>query len=117
MNLDGSSLGNPGSAGAGGRLRDHCGQWLMGFKYKVGISDNLLAELWEIYLRAKICWEHAYRKVILESDSMLAISKIKGITNERDPYWALTKACREKLAKDWKCELRHVHREENFCAD
>ncbi|KAJ1404893.1 Ribonuclease H-like superfamily, partial [Sesbania bispinosa] len=31
LNVDGSSMGNPGPAGFGGLLRDHQGSWMKGF--------------------------------------------------------------------------------------
>ena len=45
LNTDGSALGNPGLAGAGGVLRDHWGQWISGFSLHVGLAINNMAEL------------------------------------------------------------------------
>lgn len=38
LNVDGSSLGNLGRAGAGGMVRDAAGKWKFGFSAFVGIS-------------------------------------------------------------------------------
>ena len=40
LNTDGSALGNPGLAGAGGVLRDHWGRWISGFSLHVGLATN-----------------------------------------------------------------------------
>ena len=45
LNTDGSALGNPGLAGAGGVLRDHWGKWVSGFFLHIGLATNNLAEL------------------------------------------------------------------------
>ena len=45
LNTNGSALGNPGLADAGGVLRDHWGQWISGYSLHVGLATNNLAEL------------------------------------------------------------------------
>ena len=44
-NVDGSSLGKPGPAGAGGVLRDHFGLVKSGFFIPCGIIDSNVAEV------------------------------------------------------------------------
>ena len=38
LNMDGSSLGNPGRAGAKGLLQDSSGKWISGFSLNLGIT-------------------------------------------------------------------------------
>lgn len=45
LNVDGSSVGNPGPSGFGGLLRHSDGFWSKGFSGHAGISDNLHVEL------------------------------------------------------------------------
>ena len=45
LNTDGSSLGNPRLAGAGGLLRNSLGAWISGFSLHMGITSNNIAEL------------------------------------------------------------------------
>ena len=40
INIDGSALGNPGITGAGGILRDHLGQWILGFFTSRGSNNK-----------------------------------------------------------------------------
>ncbi|CAL1367953.1 unnamed protein product [Linum trigynum] len=49
LNIDGASAGNPGTAGAGGVIRDEQGRWIAGFVAKIGEATAALAELWAFY--------------------------------------------------------------------
>lgn len=41
-------MGNPGSAGAGGLIRNHLGEWIAGFSRNLGWTTNTVAELWAL---------------------------------------------------------------------
>ena len=45
LNMDGSSLGNPGLAGSGGVIRNHVGDWVGGFSQAIGITISVQTEL------------------------------------------------------------------------
>ena len=45
LNIDGSSLDNPGLAGAGNLLRDSSRVWISGFSLNMDIMTNNMAEL------------------------------------------------------------------------
>lgn len=45
LNVDSSSIGNPGRSGFGGLLHDCQGQWLGGFSGFCGITTNIKAEI------------------------------------------------------------------------
>ncbi|KAK7255918.1 hypothetical protein RIF29_29346 [Crotalaria pallida] len=49
LNVDGSSIGNPGPAGYGGLIRNRDGEWLCGFAGHFGISNNIHMELLAIF--------------------------------------------------------------------
>ena len=117
MNVDGSAKGCPGPSAAGGVLRDHNGDWLAGFTFRVGISNSLLAELWRIYHGLLLCWSRGFRRVELESDSLVAVKKVQSIQDVTGQYVGLLSAIQELLSRDWHCSIRHVHREANACAD
>lgn len=44
LNTDGASLGNPGSAGEGGLIRDSLGNWVKGFFRSIGRATSMVAE-------------------------------------------------------------------------
>ena len=50
LNTNGSSLGNPGLAGAGGLLRNSSGAWISSFSLHMGITSNNIAELGAVRL-------------------------------------------------------------------
>ncbi|GLT41443.1 hypothetical protein SLA2020_155090 [Shorea laevis] len=117
INVDGSSLGSQGLSVAGGICRDSLGLWQFGFNMQVGVGHAVRAEIFAILKGLEIAWQKNYRKVILESDCLLAVHKVMHGTTNLDPYGAWISRCRELLQRDWQCEIRHVFREANNCAD
>lgn len=63
LNVDGSSLGNPGPAGFGGLARNPDGGWIFGFSGHIGHSDVLKAELLGISTGLKLSWERGIREL------------------------------------------------------
>ncbi|XVF06929.1 hypothetical protein REPUB_Repub06bG0093400 [Reevesia pubescens] len=117
MNVDGSARGHPGSAASGGVIRNAHGDWLGGFTHRVGISYILTAELWAIFHGLQLCWDRGYRKIELESDSLVAIQKLGIKTSLSDPHIHIIDAIKEFQQHDWICNIKHVHREANHYAD
>lgn len=70
INVDGSSLGNPGRSGFGGVIRNSHGEWIMGFSGFCGVTTNINSELMAIQVGLKLAWDKDYRDVICESDSL-----------------------------------------------
>ncbi|KAF2289542.1 hypothetical protein GH714_037023 [Hevea brasiliensis] len=68
LNVDGSCLGNPGDASAGGLLRDASSNWLLGFGFNIGETSILAAELIGISFGLQLAWLNGFRRVIVESD-------------------------------------------------
>ncbi|CAJ2636315.1 unnamed protein product [Trifolium pratense] len=86
LNVDGSSLGNPGRSGYGGIIRNNVGGWLYSFSGFCGITTNLKAELLAIVHGLSLTWSKGYTKVIYESDSKVVIDLIdQGVPNTH-PY-------------------------------
>ena len=57
LNVDGSALGNPGSARFGGVLRKLKGAWLEGFEGAIGVATNLHAELMGLKEGLQMAWD------------------------------------------------------------
>ncbi|KAJ8760729.1 hypothetical protein K2173_017824 [Erythroxylum novogranatense] len=117
LNTDGTSRGNPGIAGYGGLLRDHVGCWLLGFSGNLGVSDTLVAELKTIRQGLHIAWSHGFRHLILETDSMIALTLITTPSSRFDPLEHLVEDIQAFLHHEWSCRLQHCYREGNKCAD
>ena len=74
LNTDGSSLGNPGLAGARGILRDFSGNWVSGFSLRLGLASNNIAKLWAIRQGPMLAWDLDFKFNQLETDSTMIIS-------------------------------------------
>ncbi|KAK2654891.1 hypothetical protein Ddye_014747 [Dipteronia dyeriana] len=81
FNVDGSSMGNPGSAGIGGVLRDANGKVLCLFSSSVGLVDSNLAEVLAIHRACELISYNMYfieRNITILNDSKSAVSCING---------------------------------------
>lgn len=76
LNVDGTSLGNPGRSGFGGIFRNRHGEWLLGFSGFCDFNTNLKAELMAISQELEIAWEQGYKAILCDSDSTLAIASV-----------------------------------------
>lgn len=48
LNTDGVSIGNPGTAGGGGVIRDCHGDWAKGYSRSIGNTMSVLVEWWAL---------------------------------------------------------------------
>lgn len=117
LNVDGSSLGNPGPAGFGGLVRNSEGGWLVGFSGHIGHSDVLKAELNGILNGLKIAWERGYRNLLCYTDSMNAKTLIQDQSIDFHRYATIVQEIRDLLNLPWSVDLLHTLREGNMCAD
>ena len=74
LNNDGSTLGNPGIAGAGGILRDHLVQWISGFSLQVGLATNNMTELVAVGQGLAMAWIMGFKYIQLELDSKVVLT-------------------------------------------
>ena len=118
LNTDGSALGNPRPAGAGGVLRDHRGQWITGFSLHGGFASNNMDELAAVKKGLEMAWNKGYKLLHLELDSKVVLS---WLTNQNMNYptnlLPLICDCRNLLHQEREVHVHHVYREANGCAD
>jgi hypothetical protein len=76
-NTDGSSFGNPGYAASAGIFRNHHGACLGCFVFNIGIATAFFAEFLGIIIAIECAYERNWKRLWIESDSMLAISAFK----------------------------------------
>jgi ribonuclease HI len=117
LNVDGSSLGNPGPSGAGGVVRDESGIWCFGFIAYVGVSEILKAELLALLFGLRLCWERGVRRLVVRSDSQLALQLVKHGCGPFHASRAVVTLIKEVLDRDWVVILEHTLREGNAVAD
>ncbi|XP_045810074.1 uncharacterized protein LOC123904450 [Trifolium pratense] len=82
LNVDGSSIGNPGISGFGGLIRNSHGAWVRGFAGNIGFSNILHVELLAMYHGLNLVWELDIKYMICYSDSKTAINLIEKPINE-----------------------------------
>jgi ribonuclease HI len=117
VNVDGSSIGNPGPSGFGGLLRNTFGGWITGFAGSCGFTSNINAELQAISHDLDIAWNHGFRNVICESDFQTALKLIQEGVPSTHPYAPLVDYIRSLIHKKWQLVLVHTLRKGNASVD
>ncbi|KAK2405415.1 hypothetical protein QL285_054655 [Trifolium repens] len=117
LNVDGSSIGNPGVSGFGGLIRNSDGAWVHGFYGNLGVSNILHAELMAIYKGLLLAWELDIKELWCYSDSKTAISLITEPVDEWHHYAAIIHNIKDIITRDWQVIVSHTLREGNVCAD
>lgn len=100
-------------AGCGGIFRDASGAWNGEFARNLGARSALSAELWGMLIGVSLAW----KKLILESESMVAVTLVQEGVSESHHCGALVRAVREYLARPWEVKVVHTLREGNKVAD
>lgn len=77
LNVNGSSLGNPGFAGGGGVIRDHCGQLIVGFATHYGQVSNNVAEGRALLDGLKLAQQLGIRDIMVELESKVIVRWVK----------------------------------------
>jgi ribonuclease HI len=117
LNVDGCSKGNPGLAAARGLIRDCMGSWIRGFAINAGICTSVRAELWTVITGLELAWSLGFRKIILESNSLVVVGLLLKQSVKADANFALVNRAREALSRDWVVQVQHSYREANAAAD
>ncbi|KAK4282627.1 hypothetical protein QN277_013982 [Acacia crassicarpa] len=116
INTDGEAKGNPGLAACGVVIRNTHGCWLGGYAFRLGICSAYKAELWGMLHGLEEAWQAGFRRVILESDSLIAVTVLtRGGGAIRESR--LISRIRTWMNKEWEVQLQHTYREGNMCAD
>ncbi|XP_042988584.1 uncharacterized protein LOC122316111 [Carya illinoinensis] len=86
LNIDGSSLGNPGLAGGGGIFRDKKGRTVAGFASYYGEASNTVAEGRALLDGLQMAQQLGLKDFMVESDSTVMVGWIQS------GRWSLWKA-------------------------
>ena len=117
MNIDGSSLGNPGLAGGGGLIRNDKGEWVKGFARAIGSTTSVAAELWALRDGIRLCITLKLPAVEIELDSKLVVDLMKKELDHPNGIDILVADCRKFLKDIPQVRIRHCYREANKCVD
>ncbi|XP_041001580.1 uncharacterized protein LOC121247270 [Juglans microcarpa x Juglans regia] len=116
LNTDGSSLGNPGSSGVGGIIRNDRGHMVHAFNSYIGFGSSNRTGLLAILQGLKACKDLRINFVEIELDSQVVIlwwnRRRCGVWYLED-FWEDTLALMDYIV----CIVRHVYREGNKVAD
>nr|XP_027102983.1 uncharacterized protein LOC113724260 [Coffea arabica] len=79
MNVDGSSLGNPGHSGGGGIIRDHHGQVRSAFSSFYGFRTNMESKAGALLEDLQLCLSLGLTKVIVHMDLVQLLNLLKQV--------------------------------------
>ncbi|KAL0423079.1 UNVERIFIED_CONTAM: putative ribonuclease H protein [Sesamum radiatum] len=77
LNTDGSSLGNPGLAGAAGIIRDSAGHVHLAYQFALGTGTSVLAELTAVCREMELALTHGLAPLVVEVDATTVISLLQ----------------------------------------
>lgn len=117
INTDGSALGSPGEARAGGIFRTSCGYARGSFAFRIGCSFAYLAELQAAIYAVNMAWDRGWHQLWLECDSSYVVglfqSKSHHVPWTVKPMWL---HCLH-LVSNMHFRVSHIFREGNVAAD
>nr|AFK41923.1 unknown [Lotus japonicus] len=117
LNVDGSLLPDPLSAGCGGVLRDSSGKWISGFAVKLEPRRHYPDETEKEAIFRGLRWARGRRvkKVVVESDNRGIVNLVKNGSRTINP---LICQIRDLLSSgDWKAKLSWIPGNANGVAD
>ncbi|PNX87731.1 ribonuclease H [Trifolium pratense] len=82
LNVDGSSIGNPGISGFRGLIWNSDGAWVHDFAGNIGFSNILHAELLAVYHGLVLAWELDIKDLWCYSDYKIVIKLLSNHVNE-----------------------------------
>ena len=117
VNVDGSSLSNPGRSGFGGLIRNNIGDWFLGFSGFCGITSCLAAELYAIFHGLRIEYGGGHKNIIFESDSRMTLDLIMSDVQSHHPHAPLISQIVQLQHREWIVNFHHTLRQGNEYAD
>ncbi|XP_050225525.1 uncharacterized protein LOC126675003 isoform X2 [Mercurialis annua] len=115
LNVAGHLKANADVAGAGGIIRDESGKWLQGFTVNLG-TETSGPELWAVFKGLELAWKRGYRKVVVETESHMAVEYLMKSTTALDSNRNIVECCWKLIKLDWDCHVLHVDRNANLSA-
>ncbi len=119
--IDGASRGNPGESGIGVILKDETGNTIATINGYIGRATNNIAEYTALIACLKKAKELNCTKITIHSDSELLVRQMNGqyrVRNEgiKEIFEQVQRVIRSAKG-GFKCEIKHIKREENRDAD
>lgn len=118
LKADGSSVGNPGHAGAGYQILDESGTEVTRGASYLGRTSNNVAEYRALLLGLDAAKALGAREVSVQMDSELVVRQLKGTYKVRNSSLAdLFEKVQGRLKSFRTVDFKHIPRDENAVAD
>ena len=117
LNLDGSSLGNPGRASGGGLIRDSNGVWIKGFTCNIRTSSSVEVELWALRDSLSLCISLNIVALEIEVDAKVILDWVLNEHNCNLNHTTLIMDCRAFINQVLQVKMMYCFRRTNKCAD
>ncbi|KAL0324721.1 UNVERIFIED_CONTAM: putative ribonuclease H protein [Sesamum calycinum] len=116
LNTDGSSLGNPGLAGAAGIIRDSAGHVHLAYQFALGTGTSVLVELTAVWRGMELALTHSLAPLVVEVDATTVISLLQSRASGKweVQHMIMRIICLQQLLV---ANVQHVFREANGAAD
>ncbi|KAH0776460.1 hypothetical protein KY290_007871 [Solanum tuberosum] len=114
LNTDGSFSKDRNKGGTGGVIRDHNGQWVMGFYHNITAQNYTMAELEAFFVGLKIAADCSIVPIGIELDS---IEVIEALEYTQPIYATKVNSCRLLMKRLGNPLVRHCFRQANKVAD
>ncbi|CAN1178617.1 Putative ribonuclease H protein At1g65750, partial [Linum perenne] len=117
LNTDGSRLNSSGATSIGGLICDEKGGIVRAFCANVGNCSITREELRAIVDGLKLAWSIRIRKVVIQTDSRVAVNILQRRERAAHQHAALVAEFHEWVSRDWEVSLCHIYCEANCVAD
>ncbi|XP_028754654.1 uncharacterized protein LOC114714122 [Neltuma alba] len=104
-------------AACGGIVRNSVGQWLVGFKKKLGFLPSTAAELLALQTGLEICKQQGYSKVMAYTDSMEVYHMLMVDEGFQHPLRSHIMQIQNLMYSDWDLKINYTPRDNIQCAD
>ncbi|MBA0751544.1 hypothetical protein Gogos_000461, partial [Gossypium gossypioides] len=99
-----------------GVLRDHFGNWIMGFNHYLGNCFSFVAKVWGILDGILLLLDKGYRRAIILSNNLEVIQVLSDFGLE-NPGITVLKRTQRFMRDEGQWKIRHMSREFNLVAD
>ncbi|KAL0413313.1 UNVERIFIED_CONTAM: hypothetical protein Sradi_1533000 [Sesamum radiatum] len=112
----GSSLGNPGPAGAAGIIRNIKGHVRLSYQVALGTTTSVIAELTVVWRGLELALAHGLAPIMVEVDATMVIELLQSRASEK---WEVQHLIMRivQIQHVLGSDVRHIFREENGAAD
>ena len=117
VNLDRSSLGNPGLVGGGGLIKNDKGEWIRGYARAIGSTTSATTKLWALRDVIRLCMALNLQAVVFELDAKLVINLLNKEEKSMNGNEIIVGDCKEGLQRIHQVRIQHCYGKVNKRAD